>query len=455
MSKKTFSKQQKKAIRQFRQLGVSLSIGIIMIGFVLGWLFFLRPSTSIAEKRTLTEFPRFTIGSFLDGSYFSEISLWYSDTFPLRDTLISADQKIKSVYGIKTSTRMIGGGSTDDIPTITEESTTAVAENDVPEAEAIATPEPVTTPVAAPDSKQMQEIVMNQIQQGLYVKDGAAFSVYYFTQSAATSYINALNNSLLKLSGKANVYSILLPNNSGAMLDQETLDGLGGSDQQQAISYYYSQLDKRITPIKTIETLREHNNEYLYFRTDHHWTPLGAYYVYRNLCEAKGWTPHELSSFETMTFSPFLGTFYTSLLDPEMQENPDTVTAYVPNGTNEMTYWDVDGSEISWNVITDVSTWDISSGYYCFIGGDKPLSIIENPEITDGSSCMVVKESYGNCFVPFLVDHYQTVYIVDFRYANVNVADYVLEHGIQDLILINNITIIGSDEVAATYAGLL
>ena len=83
------------------------------------------------------------------------------------------------------------------------------------------------------------------------------------------------------------------------------------------------------------------------------------------------------------------------------------------------------------------------------------MSIIENPEIRDGSSCLVLKESYGNCFVPFLVDHYETVYVVDFRYANVNVVDYVKEKNIQDLIIMNNITIIGSDKVASTIAGLL
>ena len=58
-------------------------------------------------------------------------------------------------------------------------------------------------------------------------------------------------------------------------------------------------------------------------------------------------------------------------------------------------------------------------------------------------------------FCAFLVDHYETVYVVDFRYANVNVVDYVKEKNIQDLIIMNNITIIGSDKVASTIAGLL
>lgn len=455
MKKRKFTKQQKKTIMKFRAFSVRIFAGLMLLGGVLGLLFFFRPSTSAVEKRELTKFPKLTLASFLDGSFFSDVSLWYSDTYPMRDALIAADQSLKSAYGITSSTMMVGGHQQgDEIPTetakadIEEEPEEETAQEETPETEE------EKTPVSAPDSKDMEAEIQNQIQKGLYVKDGAAYSVYYYNQSAAETYTNALNQAAKELEGQADVYSILVPNNSGAMLSEKELNGLGGSDQIQAIAYYHSLYDG-VKPVETIETLREHNDEYLYFRTDHHWTQLGAYYVYQNFCEEKGIQAHDLSDFDTMTFSPFLGTFYTELKNQDMAENPDTVEAYVPMGTNDMTYWDTDGTEYQWNIIEDVSTWDKSSGYYCYIGGDKPLSIIENPEIDDGSSCLVLKESYGNCFVPFLVDHYETVYIVDFRYANVNVVDYVKENNIQDLIIMNNITIIGSEKVAATIAGLL
>lgn len=455
MKKRKFTKQQKKTIMKFRAFSVRIFAGLMLLGGVLGLLFFFRPSTSAVEKRELTKFPKLTLASFLDGSFCSDVSLWYSDTYPMRDALIAADQSLKSAYGITSSTMMVGGHQQgDEIPTetakadIEEEPEEETAQEETPETEE------EKTPVSAPDSKDMEAEIQNQIQKGLYVKDGAAYSVYYYNQSAAETYTNALNQAAKELEGQADVYSILVPNNSGAMLSEKELNGLGGSDQIQAIAYYHSLYDG-VKPVETIETLREHNDEYLYFRTDHHWTQLGAYYVYQNFCEEKGIQAHDLSDFDTMTFSPFLGTFYTELKNQDMAENPDTVEAYVPMGTNDMTYWDTDGTEYQWNIIEDVSTWDKSSGYYCYIGGDKPLSIIENPEIDDGSSCLVLKESYGNCFVPFLVDHYETVYIVDFRYANVNVVDYVKENNIQDLIIMNNITIIGSEKVAATIAGLL
>ena len=328
--KRKYTKNQKKIIVKFRNLSVRIFAGLMLLGGIVGLLFFFRPGTSTVEKRELTKFPKLTLSSLWDGSFFTEVSLWYSDTYPMRDRLIAADQTLKSAYGVTTSTMMVGGHQQgDEIPTETAKADTA----DETERKEILREENTgedtgaeekKEPVSAPDSKEMEAEIQNQIQQGLYVKNGAAYSVYYYSQSAAETYAQALNQAARELEGQADVYSILVPNNSGAMLSEEELESLGGSDQTQAISYYHS-LYEGVKPVKTIETLREHNDEYLYFRTDHHWTQLGAYYVYQNFCEEKGIQPHELSDFDTMTFSPFLGTFYTELKNQDMAENSDKI----------------------------------------------------------------------------------------------------------------------------------
>ena len=91
----------------------------------------------------------------------------------------------------------------------------------------------------------------------------------------------------------------------------------------------------------------------------------------------------------------------------------------------------------------------------CFIGGDRPLSIIENPNITDGSSCVVIKESYGNAFVPFLVNSYQTVYVIDYRHYTDNLISFVKEKEIQDVIFINNANAINEGAASAMYQMLI
>lgn len=464
--KRKYTKKQRQIIRKYHNLGIILFAGVMLLGAFLGLLFFARPKTSEKEKRSLAKYPSFTMKTFLNGEYFSDVSTWYSDTYPFRDALVSADQKLKGLYGIESKTMMVGEEKqADEIPDIndnteavTETTTAATTEAATEDTEAGATTEATTEKVREvdpPDSKGMDEEIQNQIQQNLYVKGDAAYSVYYFGKENCTNYVAALNNVAAELKGQTTVYNILVPNNSGVMLSEDELSKLAGSDQEQAIDYYYSIESDDVKTIDTIKTLREHNDEYLYFRTDHHWTQLAAYYVYQNFCKVKGIEAHDLSYYDKKEFKNFLGTFYSTLGNSNMEANPDTVDAYVPKGTNDMTFWDTDGKEWNWNVIYDVDSWASSSKYMTFIGGDRPMEVIENPQIKDGSSCVVLKESYGNCFVPFLVDHYQTVYVLDYRYTTVNVLDFVKEKQADDLIIINNITIIGSTSVVDLISGLL
>lgn len=464
--KRKYTKKQRQIIKKYHNLGIILFAGVMLLGAFLGLLFFARPKTSEKEKRSLAKYPSFTMKTFLNGEYFSDVSTWYSDTYPFRDALVSADQKLKGLYGIESKTMMVGEEKqADEIPDIndnteavTETTTAATTEAATEDTEAGATTEAATEKVREvdpPDSKGMDEEIQNQIQQNLYVKGDAAYSVYYFGKENCTNYVAALNNVAAELKGQTTVYNILVPNNSGVMLSEDELSKLAGSDQEQAIDYYYSIESDDVKTVDTIKTLREHNDEYLYFRTDHHWTQLAAYYVYQNFCKVKGIEAHDLSYYDKKEFKNFLGTFYSTLGNSNMEANPDTVDAYVPKGTNDMTFWDTDGKEWNWNVIYDVDSWASSSKYMTFIGGDRPMEVIENPQIKDGSSCVVLKESYGNCFVPFLVDHYQTVYVLDYRYTTVNVLDFVKEKQADDLIIINNITIIGSTSVVDLISGLL
>lgn len=473
--KRRFTRKQKKQMLRYRSLGILAFAAVMALGAFIGLLFFVRPKKSSVEKRELAKFPSFTVTSFLDGSYFEEVSLWYSDTYPMRDKLVSADQSLKSLYGIEAGTQVIGGTAhADDIPDAadssvatpedvtsgsTTESTTEDPEIGFPASmtnkNADETAESNTVEaVEPPDSKAMDEAFQKKLQDNLYVKNGTAYSMYYFVQDSATEYIDALNNAAAKLAGKTNVYDILVPNQSGVQLSDKELKKLGGSDQHQAIEYYYSKM-KGVKTVDIFDTLKEHKDEYIYFRTDHHWTADGAFYAYEDFCKVKGITAIPLSDRKKDTFEGFLGSFYSTLNNSDMKNNPDTIYAYEPIGTNDMTYWNDDGSEQKWNIIMDVNGWEKGTMYSTFVGGDNPMAVIENPKVTDGSSCVVMKESYGNAFIPFLVDHYSTIYIIDYRYSQVNILDFVQNKQVDDFICINNISLIGDQDVAATISGLL
>lgn len=419
----------------------------LVVGMVVGCLFFLRPSVSQAENRTLTQFPEITWDSFVNGDFFTQVSLWYSDTYPFRDQLIALDRTMKSLFGIQMSTQYVGETQqADEIPVEVDPETVQEAE-------------PADEPAKLPeeyDASDLEVALAGEIMNGAYVKDGAVYTVYYFTQEAATAYARAINKAHTSLEGTdTNVYSILAPSNSGVLLSEDEMQSLGGSNQQQAIEYYYSLYDDGITTIPTYQPLYDHKSEYLFFKTDHHWTALGAYYVYRSLCEVKGIEPHELDQFVEQDFPDFKGTYSDILASAGVTDSVDTVQAWIPMGTNDMTFINSDGAEVQWKIVEDVSEWAQNSKYNTFIGGDQPFSTITNPEITDGSSCVVVKESFGNALVPWLVDHYQTVYVIDFRYYNSSVTDFCKENNVQDLIIANNISIAGNVDVAGKIESLM
>ena len=108
-------------------------------------------------------------------------------------------------------------------------------------------------------------------------------------------------------------------------------------------------------------------------------------------------------------------------------------------------YTTTSGKSNSWDVIYDVSNYRAYAKYSTFIAGDNPYTVIKNDNLKHGSSCVVVKESFGNAFVPFLVDHYEKIYVVDYRYWQGNVVKLAKEKKVDDVIFLNNLSMIRSD----------
>jgi hypothetical protein len=204
--------------------------------------------------------------------------------------------------------------------------------------------------------------------------------------------------------------------------------------------------------VKTVDVysaLMNHRSEYIYFRTDHHWTATGAYYAYEAYCKQAGITPTPLDSYEKLSFNGFLGTLYSKTGQPSaMKGNADTVEAYVPKGTNDEYVYDDNGGDRTLyrgGVVrrnTDEFYAAASSKYNCFLMGDQPLIEIHNENIAadrKGTTVLLVKESFGNAFAPFLVDSYEYVFVVDYRYYNGTLSQLVSEKGVDDVIFLNNI----------------
>ena len=421
-------KNRKKYNGMVRGLKIVLFGGVLAVMTFIGLLWFLRPTISQVEKRTLTEHPKLTWSGFWDGSYFSGVDTWYADTFPLRESLISANQSLQEHYGVR-SDQLVGNVAmvADAIPVAGENT-----DDKTEAAEATAAPAP--TPTATPADGTVTQ--KGDIQGNIYITQNCGYLMYYFSQSGADLFADTMNRFYDNVKDMVDVYVVVAPLNSGIMLDESVQEDMGNSDERESINYIYSQMNEGIHTVNAFDNLRQHNAEYLYFHTDHHWTALGAYYAYQTFCQVKGIEPHDYRDYDTIEFPNFMGTLYSSSnKSAALAANPDTVIAYYPKGTNDMSMTLTSGATYDWRIVNDVSDYPNTEYYATFSGGDNPFSYAHNPQITDGSAVVVIKDSYGNAFIPWLVDHYEYVYWLDVRYTNNTISEMVEKYGVQDVII--------------------
>ncbi len=415
---------------------------VMVAGAAVALVMPLRPSYSETEKRELTKFPEFSVQALLDGSYFDGISTWYADTFPFREAFISFNSKLKSFYGVGDSISGFSGQVGEEIPIIPEGETAKPVETTTKPPVKTTKPSVTTTqpPTTVPKEEEKDYVV--QELGDILIVDNVGYEYYNFVRSSADNYAAAVSKVADKLEGKARVFDMVVPTSMDIILADSVRKGVNSSNQNDAINYIYSMVSKNAIKVKTYDTLREHRDEYVYFRTDHHWTALGAYYAYVEYTKAAEIKTAQLTDFEEVKFDNFLGSFYSdSSKNPAFAKNPDTVYAYRPKGEDvSFKYTDRNGKVNNWEVVYNVSTWSDSTKYNTFVAGDQPYSVIKNPAITDGSSCLLVKESFGNAFAPFLSENYATVHIIDYRYWKGSVSAFVEKNGIDDVIYLNNIS---------------
>lgn len=426
------NKNENKNTEEFKRrsqiLCILITSATLIFFFFVGCLMFLRPKVSENEKRTLTEFPKFTISGFLSGEWTSQVSLWYSDTYPLREGMIAANNSISSLYGVTPDEAIKSDGKSDTL-----DKGDKIDKNDA------------SNEIIIDDGNGNDPNAGNSGEtiEGFYVLKDTAYELYYFNKQNSLAYVNIVNKAASRLEGKVNIYDMIVPLAYEFALGDNVIEKYGAADCSDCISYMYSGFEN--SNVKTIDickNLRKHKDEYLYFRTDHHWTALGAYYAYESFCQAKGIDPTPLSSYEKLEFGGFLGTLYDDTQASSLYNNPDTVYAYVPSGTNSAQVTERNGKTTTYSIVNrSTDTWyqKANSKYNCFIAGDNPLTEIHNSNISDGSCIVVVKESFGNAFVPFLVDSYEYIYVVDYRYFKEDLCEFVISKGADDLLFINNV----------------
>lgn len=290
---------------------------------------------------------------------------------------------------------------------------------------------------------------------GIIRVDNRAMELIGYNDKNSTNYCNLVSKVADALAGICKVYCLPITTSIGIMVPDDIK--INYKNQGDSIDKILGKMSANVIGVDIYENMMKHRDEYLYFRTDHHWNGIGAYYAYEVFCQVKGVTPYTMEQREEVIFDGFLGTLYTNKnvnKDPALKP-ADSVYAYKPYHNVTMTYYDNKGNGTKWSVISNVKNYGSGSKYLTFAAGDQPLAIFKNSSVTDGSVCIVIKESYGNALLPYVVDHYSTVYEIDYRHWKGDLIAYAKEVGADDILFANNVGMISSSGLVGKLGNII
>lgn len=331
---------------------------------------------SEVENRTLAQWPEFSWEALKDGSFTEDVEAYFADQFPFRDQWTVIKARMEQLIG---KTEFNGVYLCEDP---LHGSGTLISK------------------VETPDKEQVEKNL---------------------------SYIQ-------RLQGKtsANVHVGLIP--SAAEIWKELLPGGAPSWDQAAFLEQAAELDIPMVDFHT--ALADHADEYIFYRTDHHWTTRGAYYGYTAVMEAlgRGDEIRSLSSYgvETVT-GDFNGTLYSTSGVHWLK--PDYMQYWVGEDGLSVTSWRSGKAEPA--QLYDRSYLTAKDKYSSFLGGNQPLCVIKN-EAGQGK-VLLVRDSYSDALAPFLAQDFAEVHLLDLRYYRGGVAAYAEENGIEDIVVLYSV----------------
>ena len=257
----------------------------------------------------------------------------------------------------------------------------------------------------------------------IYGEDG-----YLFTKTLNSDFTQRVKNAgalaaFIETNPDFNIRLMIAPTAPSVMTDN-VKDG-SPVNNAAAVIGQVKELAGNENVIDVTEALKAHNDEYIYYRTDHHWTTLGAYYAYADYMQSIGREPQNINSFEFIEVEDFLGTHYSK--SKNFNVETDTLS-YIKNDS----LIDIMGTADS---IYDYSKFETRDKYAAFLRGNNAYSSIKG---NGEGKILVIKDSYANCFVPFLTEDFAQIDVLDMRFYMQNVSLLMEEQQYDEVLVLYN-----------------
>lgn len=362
-----------------RRAGVPLlaASALLLLGLAIANLVWPKRDMIELENRKAAQFPAFSVEALLDGRWQSGFARWMQDQFLLRDAWINTQ-------------------------------------------------------------RAADEIVFQKAEEGgiLLGKDQWMFTKLFTiddaTRQQTAKNVQAVAEFAARYPGK--VTFLLAP--SASVIYPEALPaGAPMADENALLDDIFAQVGESAAVIDLREPFTARRDEYLYFKTDHHWTTNGAYRAYEQFCALKGLTPFDRDAHEAVTVEDFQGTHYSATRLWNVEN--DTITYYpLPN---QMTIYNITG-EAQYEPMTtenliNTDKFATRDKYAAFLDGNNGYSVIEG----DGEgSILVVKDSYANSFIPYLTANYEKIGVVDFRNFKYGLDSTIEREGYDEVLILYN-----------------
>ena len=260
---------------------------------------------------------------------------------------------------------------------------------------------------------RMDILLQKKLINGVYLAQDGYLIEQHLPEDYDQILVNKRLGKLMELTERYPQTMVMLAPTADNILVDKLPDYAVSFDQRGLLAQVKEDIGEEHV-IDLFPILEEHREEQIYYKTDHHWTTLGAYYGYLQWAQAMGHPPryYDPQGLETVSDN-FLGTLHSRINLPmeadKIQIFPRTASRRVK------VVYDFAKETTSYY---EPSYLEGKNQYGYFLDDNHAFIEIDTPFVVEGRELFLIKDSYANSLIPILVPHYEKIYVLDLRYYN-------------------------------------